>query len=201
MTEETNYDVEPSDVEHADVEHADVESAGLEDVTAAGARVRRVQRLVPAVLAVLLVVSAAFAGTAYFVWYRPDHQVGTVSADTVVKAASDGAVAMLTYAPESMDKDFANAKAHLTGDFLNYYTKFTETVVTPAVKEKAVKTQATIARAAVSELHQDTALVLAFINQVTVSKQNPDGSFAQSSVKIGMSKVNGNWLISAFDPI
>jgi Mce-associated membrane protein len=178
---------------------------------------RTVRRLIPVLLAVLLLGSAVFAGASYYFWYRADQRTNTASADVVLKAASDGAVAMLSYAPETMDKDFANAKSHLTNlpplppqpptpgaptkGFLDYYTDFTKTVVTPAVKQKSVKTQATIARAAVSELHQDSAMVLAFINQITVSKENPDGSFAASAVKISMRDVNGKWLISAFDPV
>jgi Mce-associated membrane protein len=202
-----------TEVEHAEVTEVDAvvtdgDSAETDgsveypvEPQADARRTRTVRRLIPALLAALLLASAIFAGTGYFLWYRADQRANTASADVVLTAAKDGAVAMLSYAPETMDKDFANAKSHLTGDFLDYYTKFTQSVVTPAVKQKSVKTQATIAQAAVSELHRDTAMVLAFINQVTVSKENPDGSFAASSVKISMRNVNGKWLISAFDPI
>lgn len=202
MTVENENSGTPTEI--ADSEAAEVESSvdvGTVEGQPAPAGRRTVRWLIPALLAVLLVGSAAFAGTLYVKWYRPDQQMTAAVSDGVLKAATEGAVAMLSYAPETMDKDFANAKSHLTGDFLKYYTNFTQTVVTPAVKEKSVKTQATVARAAVSELHPDSALVLAFINQITVSKQNPDGSFAQSSVKISMSKVDGQWLISAFDPV
>jgi Mce-associated membrane protein len=53
----------------------------------------------------------------------------------------------------------------------------------------------------VSELHPDSAVVLVFINQNTTSKENPDGAFAASAVKVGMKKIDGAWLISAFDPV
>ena len=53
---------------------------------------------------------------------------------------SDGTVALLSYSPESLDKDFATAKSKLTGGFLSYYTQFTEQIVTPAAKQKSVKT-------------------------------------------------------------
>jgi len=162
---------------------------------------RTVRWLIPALLAALFVASAAFAGVGYFLWYRADQQVNAAASDAALKAASDGAAAILTYAPETMDKDFANAKSHLTGDFLKHYTEYTDTVVTPAVKERAVKKQAVIARAAVSEMHPDKAVVLAFINQISVSKQDPDGSFSASSVKITMVDVDGKWLISEFDPV
>jgi Mce-associated membrane protein len=102
---------------------------------------------------------------------------------------------------QSLDKDFANAKSHLTGDFLSYYTQFTEQIVTPAAKQKAVKTSAAVVRAAVAELHPDSAVVLVFINQNTTSRENPDGAFAASAVKVGMKKINDAWLISSFDPV
>ena len=100
-----------------------------------------------------------------------------------------------------MDTDFATAKSHLTGDFLSYYTQFTEQVVTPAAKQKSVKTSATVVRAAVSDMHPDSATVLVFINQVTTSKENPDGAFAASAVKVGLKKISDAWLISSFDPV
>jgi Mce-associated membrane protein len=53
----------------------------------------------------------------------------------------------------------------------------------------------------VSELHPDSAVVLVFINQNTTSKENPDGSFAASTVKVGLKQINGSWLISSFDPV
>lgn len=192
---------EPDEIEATGVELT-APADGVDDTAAAAEPDNRVVRwLIPVLLAVLLAGSAGFATWAYFDLYVPDMQTNAMSSDAVLKAASEGAVAMLSYAPETMDKDFAKAKSHLTGDFLGYYTDFTQKVVTPAVKQKDVKTQATVARAAVSEMHPDSALVLAFINQVTVSKENPDGSFAQSAVKISMNKVDGNWLIAAFDPI
>ena len=54
---------------------------------------------------------------------------------------------------------------------------------------------------AVSDLHPDNAEVLLFINQTTTSQENPDGAFAASSVKVGLTKIDGNWLIDSFDPV
>jgi Mce-associated membrane protein len=157
--------------------------------------------LVPIVLAVLLLGSAGLASWAYMTQMRPDRQTDAAVAVETIKAASDGTVALLSYTPETLDKDFATAKTHLTGDFLDYYTKFTTDIVTPAAKQKSVKTSAAIVRAAVSELKPDSAVVLVFLNQSTTSKENVDGSFTASSVKVSLTKVNGAWLISAFDPV
>jgi Mce-associated membrane protein len=158
-------------------------------------------RLVAVLLAAALVASAGVAAWLYFEQYRPGQETNAAAAGVALDAAKNGTVALLSYSPESLDKDFAAAKSHLTGDFLSYYTQFTEQIVTPAAKQKSVKTSAAVVRAAVSDLHPDSAVVLVFINQNTTSKENPDGSFAASAVKVGMKKINGTWLISSFDPV
>jgi Mce-associated membrane protein len=168
--------------------------------------VRRSARMVRSqlgavLLAAVLVASAGVAAWLYFEQYRPDQETNAAAASVALDAAKNGTVALLSYSPESLDKDFAAAKSHLTGDFLSYYTQFTEQIVTPAAKQKSVKTSAAVVRAAVSELHPDSAVVLVFINQTTTSKENPDGSFAASAVKVGLKKINDTWLISSFDPV
>jgi Mce-associated membrane protein len=152
-------------------------------------------------LAVALVASASVAAWLYFSEYRPDQETDPASAKVALDAATNGTVALLSYSPENLEKDFAAAKSHLTGDFLSYYTQFTDQIVTPAAQQKSVKTAASVVRAAVSELHPDSAVVLVFINQTTTSKENPDGAFAASSVKVGLKKIDGTWLISSFDPV
>ncbi|SER43688.1 twin-arginine translocation pathway signal [Mycolicibacterium nivoides] len=155
----------------------------------------------PLALVVALIASAALAGWLYFAQFRVDQQTGEAASATVLKAASEGTTALLTYAPDSLDRDFSAAKSHLTGDFLSYYTQFTQEIVAPAAKQKSVKTTAAVVRSAVSEIHPDSAVVLVFVNQATTSAENPNGSFAASAVKVGMNKIDGNWLISSFDPV
>ena len=152
-------------------------------------------------LAAALIASAGLAGWLYVNQYRPDQETDPAAAKVALDAATSGTIALLSYSPESLDQDFAAAKSRLTGDFLSYYTQFTEQIVTPAAKEKSVKTTASVVRAAVSEIEPDAAEVLVFINQTTTSKENPDGAFAASSVKVGLTKVDGAWLIESFDPV
>ena len=164
--------------------------------------VRALQGKIGAIaLVVVLLASAGVAAWLYFKQYRPDQETNDAAATVALNAAKNGSVALLSYSPGSLDKDFAAAKSHLTGDFLSYYTQFTEQIVTPAAKQKSVKTSAAVVRAAVADLHPDSAMVLVFINQNTVSKENPDGSFAASAVKVGLKKINDTWLISSFDPV
>lgn len=158
-------------------------------------------KVVPAALILLLLTSAGVATWLYFERYQPNRQTDPSVARAVVSAASEGTVALLSYSPESLDKDFATAKAHLSGDFLSYYNQFTEQIVAPAAKQKSLKTTAHVVGAAVSELHPDSAVVLVYVNQTTTSKDKPDPATSASSVRVSMTRVNGTWLITKFDPV
>jgi Mce-associated membrane protein len=197
VTDESVDETTQNDDAATEIETRPEPPASIVRQLARGARAR----LGGILLAAALVASAGVAAWLYFEQYRPDQATSPAAATVALDAAKSGTVAMLSYSPESLDKDFAAAKAHLTGDFLSYYTQFTEQIVTPAAKQKSVKTSAAVVRAAVSELHPDSAVVLVFINQNTVSKENPDGSFAASAVKVGMKKINDTWLIGSFDPV
>jgi Mce-associated membrane protein len=150
---------------------------------------------------VLVLASIGLTTWFYLVQFRPDQQTNEAAKATVLQAAATGTTSLLSYSPQTLEKDFATAKTHLTGDFLNYYTQFTHDIVTPAAQQKAVKTSAAIVQSAVAEMHPGSAVVLLYLNQTTTSKENPDGSFTASSVKVGLTKVDDDWLISSFDPI
>jgi Mce-associated membrane protein len=157
--------------------------------------------LVPAVVVLLTLVSGGLTMSLYFKQYRPTQQTDPDVAATVVTAASDGTVALLSYSPESLDKDFATAKSHLSGDFLSYYNDFAQRIVAPAAKQNSLKTTARVVAAALSELRPDSAVVLLYVDQTTTSKDSPDPAMSANSVLVRMARVNGNWLIVKFDPI
>jgi Mce-associated membrane protein len=209
--DETTPDVEPTDgVEidtatddkEKDAAVADIDKAADSADSSSPAR-RRLAAipLIPAALVLGLLAASGLAGWLYFTQYRPDKQTDDAVAQSVVNAARDGTVALLSYKPDTLNQDFAAAKSHLTGDFLNYYDQFTKEVVTPAAQTKGVTTTAQVAGAAVSELNPDKAVVLVFINQATTSKERPDPAMASSSAKVSLAKVHGEWLITKFDPL
>jgi Mce-associated membrane protein len=152
-------------------------------------------------LAVSVIAAMALAAGVFFLQYRPDRQLDDAAARRAIQAASDGAVASLSYSTDSMDRDFANAKSHLTGEFLRYYDTFTKQIVTPAVQQKHITQTAAVIRAAVSELHPESAVVLAFLNETTTSIDKQQPLITPSSVRITLTKVSGSWLISKLEPV
>jgi Mce-associated membrane protein len=208
--DETTPDVEPTDGVEIDTATDDKEDSAAAEIgkatdsadnsSAARRRLAAIP-LIPVALVLGLLAAGGLTAWLYFTQYRPDTQTDNAVAQSAVNAARDGTVALLSYKPDTLNQDFAAAKSHLTGDFLNYYDQFTKEVVTPAAQTKGVTTTAQVAGAAVSELHPDKAVVLVFINQATTSKERPDPAMASSSAKVSLAKVHGDWLITKFDPL
>lgn len=157
-------------------------------------------KIIAAVLTVLVVASLSVLGWLYFGPYQQDRDLSADAAKSAIAAASDGTVAILSYSPDTLDHDFSTARSHLTGDFLSYYDQFTKEIVAPAAKQKAVKTTAVVLRAALTDFHPQSATVLLFINQTTQSRDRPEPTMTSSSVLVTLTKANGNWLISQFNP-
>lgn len=170
-------------------------------MTTENSRVGRLRRrAVPLVLTVLVTVSLSLLAVLGIWVYRPDKEVDPAASRSAITAASDGTVAILSYAPETIADDLDRAKSKLTGDFLKYYDEFTGQFVEPSAVQKGVRNSAAVVRAAVAELHPDRAKVLVFINQSTTTREKPDPVVTASSVLVTMSEIDGKWLISSFDP-
>lgn len=183
----------------------DAEDADSAPAPVAAVPVRRQawlrRNLIAVVAAGVVLVSALAAGSVYWWLYRPDRLTDAAAQQQAVAAAKEGTEALLSYSPENLDADLANAKSHLTGEFLSYYNDFTDKVVAPASRQKGVKTEANVARAAVSQIEPGRAAVLVFVNQVTTSRERPTPALSTSSVVVTLVNNGGRWLISGFNPV
>ena len=77
------------------------------------------------ILGALTMAAAVLAGVLYFTLYRPDQRVDDTVRAAVTDTASQGAIALLSYEPDTVENDVGAAKERLTGEFLDYYTQFT----------------------------------------------------------------------------
>ncbi|QZT64748.1 hypothetical protein [Mycolicibacterium austroafricanum] len=171
------------------------EATGSRRVVAALARWRILA------VSVLLIASTAGLTTLYLTQYRVDRQTGAAAQDATVAAASSATAELLSYAPDTIDDDLAAAGSLTTGEFATYYGKFTAEVVAPAARDRGVKAQAHVIDSALLELQPDQAKVLVFLKQETASRERPEPAVTASSVVVTVTKVGGDWLVSAFDPV
>lgn len=161
-------------------------------------RIRWSRAIVYGVLPGLALLLASAAGI--LKWQDASvHDAPTAGADAV-RAAADGTMALLSYRPDTVEKDLQAAEERLTGTFLDSYRSLTDDVVVPGAKEKQISAVATVPAAASTSATENHAVVLLFVNQaVTVGQDAPTNT--ASSVRVTLDKVDGRWLISGFDPV
>ncbi len=199
-----NAAAEKSDEATASVDELDnaveVDAAETTDAAPAAGR-RRVAWASVAIYGLLPAVVLALGGAAGYLQWK---DVSLAQADTAkkesTKAATDGTIALLSYKPETVDKDLEAAKKYMTGNFLNSYTSLTRDVVIPGSKQKKISAVATVPAAAWTKAAPDHAVVMLFVDQTMIIGDSAPTSTA-SSVRVTLDKVEGRWLISQFDPI
>ena len=137
----------------------------------------------------------------FFIQYRPDQQIGDAATHQAVQAASDGAVAVLSYSYDNLDRDFAKAKSHLTGEFLAYYNKFSQAV------HRAGGAAGATDRDRQSAAGRRLGVASGFGRRVGVyqpehrKQEKTEPLKTASSVLVTLTKVKGSWLIAKLDPL
>jgi Mce-associated membrane protein len=164
----------------------------------AGRRIRWSKAIAYGLIPGLAFLLASAAG--YLKWQDGTTREAQAAGVESVRSAIDSTVALLSYRPDTVEKDLDAAKVRLTGTFLNAYTSLTHDVVIPGAKQKQVSAVATVPAAASSFATSTHAVVLLFVDQtVTVGQSAPTNT--ASSVRVTLDKVDGRWLISQFDPV
>jgi Mce-associated membrane protein len=139
-------------------------------------------------------------GAAYLKWRDESIRATQAAAEQSVRTATDTTIAVLSYRPDTVDRDLTAARDRLTGPFADQYSQLVHDVVAPGAKQKHIAAQATVPAAASVSATDNHAVVLVFVNQTVNVGTDPPSSTA-SSVRVTLDKVDDRWLISAFDPI
>jgi Mce-associated membrane protein len=195
---------EPEDamdiVESEDASSDDGHTEDAEDAEppARWRRVKWSRVLAFGVLPVLALVIAVGAGFLKWqdAWVRGSRGAGIES----VAAAKDSTVALLSYQPETVDKELKAARDRLTGGFKDSYTQLIQDVVIPGAKKQHISAVATVPAAASVSATPQHAVALLYVDQtVIVGDDAPTDT--SSIVRVTMDRTGGRWLISGFDPI
>lgn len=167
----------------------------------AGAGTRRVnwrRALAYGLLPGLALLLAITAGA--FKWLESSAGDSQVARIESVQAARDATVAMLSYQPDTVEKDLTGAQDLMTGSFRDSYTQLTRDVVIPGAQQQRISAVANVPAAASISATPDHAVVLVFVNQsTTIGSEAPTDT--ASTVRVTLDKVGEHWLISDFTPV
>jgi Mce-associated membrane protein len=189
--------------DEADLLDVDETEAAEAAADAAAAPVERGSRFSwTRVLVVALPVLALIIalGVGYLKWLDGTARESRAAAEASVRAASESTIAILSYKPETVDRDLKAAAERLTAGFRQQYTQLVNDVVAPGAKQQHITAVATVPAAASVSATGKHAVVLVFVDQTTTIG-NDAPTQTTSSVRVSLEKVDGRWLISQFDPV
>lgn len=139
-------------------------------------------------------------GAGYLKWVDNSVRNADAARAESVQAAKDSTVAMLSYKPDTVEQQLNDARSLLTGEFEESYTGLINDVVIPGAQQKQISAVASVPAAASVSADSEEAVVLVFVNQTVVMGQDAPTDTA-SSVRVTLEKIDGDWLISKFEPV
>ena len=161
-------------------------------------RIRWSRAVAFGVLPGLALVLASVAG--FLKWQDGSARASQIAGVECLAAAKDSTVALLSYQPDTVEKDLGAGLDRLTGTFKTSYAQLTHDVVIPGAKQRRISATATVPAVALVSATPKHAVALVFVDQtVVVGTGAPTDS--ASSVRVSLDKIGDRWLVSAFDPI
>lgn len=121
--------------------------------------------------------------------------------DAVGDTAGELTAAVLTYKGLTVEGDVAQAKSHLTGEFLDSYSTLTAGTIIPQAKQEQVETHWEASGTSVVSAESDSAEVLVFLRGTTASAAKPNPTYLFSSVRVRMEASGDQWLISQLEAL
>ncbi|MCM6772922.1 h domain protein [Nocardia sp. CDC159] len=141
-------------------------------------------------------------GSAWYLYhsYRADTQAEQARTDSVA-AARRTVEGMFTYDFHSVDTELPKIANNLAPGFRDDYLKLINQAIVPGAKEKQLTVQATAQAAGIVSAQRSHAVVLVYLNQVTTSKDSPQGTVTPSRVRVSLDRRDGQWLVAQVTPI
>ena len=187
------------------MERAEDDSASTEEVTDVSSdqwrpsKWMRTKRILAfGVLPALVLILAS--GSGYLKWQVDSAREAQTARTQSVPAATENTIAILSYQPDSAEKELTAARDRLAEPFKDEYTKLITDVVIPGAKQKKISAIATVPAAASISATQNHAVVLVFIDQsIVIGTDAPTST--SSTVRVTLDKDGDKWLISQIDPV
>ena len=181
-----------------------VSDAEASDEAVLGVRERRPvgkwSAIAAAVVAVLFVGSAAFAGATVQPYLNDQATVETK--ERVARTAHDAITTLWSYTPDNIDKLADRASHYLTGDFEAAYRKYIVDKLAALNKQAQITNTTQVVGVAVESLAGSEASAIVYTNSVSSSPAMKDiPSLKFLSFRLTMQRVRARWLVSAMTTV
>lgn len=153
-------------------------------------------------LAILVVLLVVMSSAAAFLGWRTSQAAATERAGTeALQSARTKLPIVLSYKSETIKEDRDRARQQIAGTFASRFEHLTTNLIVPSVRNQGISTTAKVVRAAVITATHERVETLLFVNQETKSRGDQEPERTASAVKVEMSRIGGQWLISKVTPV
>lgn len=156
-------------------------------------------RILLGLTALVVIAAAVVAGIGGYRYW--DHRQSEQSRTDAVAAATRTVSAMFSYEYQTVEQELPKAADGLAPDFKADYLELIDKAIVPGAKEKELTVEATTQAGGVVSADRAHAVVLLFLNQVTTSKESPQGTTTGSRVRVALDKSGDQWLVASVTPI
>ncbi|MET9210479.1 MULTISPECIES: h domain protein [unclassified Nocardia] len=150
-------------------------------------------------LGVLGLIAAVILGLSGYQLY--EHSRTEQARTDALTTASRTVTAMFSYEPGTVDTELPKAADNLTEEFRADYLKLIEQAIAPGAKEKQLTVKATAQAEGVVSADPEHVVVLLYLNQLTTSKDSPQGTTSGSRVRVSLDKADNRWLVAQVTPV
>jgi Mce-associated membrane protein len=139
-------------------------------------------------------------GSGYLKWIDASERNSQRAGVESVHVATDDTIALLSYRPDTVERDASAALDRLTGPLKDTYTALTTNVVIPQAKQKGISSSATVPAAASVQATPNHAVVLLFVNR-TLTVENAPPTDTNTNLRVTLDKIGNRWLVSDLTPV
>ncbi|GGK59454.1 h domain protein [Nocardia camponoti] len=160
---------------------------------------KRAIKIVFSVLGIVAVLAAVVLGVGgYQLW---EHGRVEQARTDALSTASRTVSAMFTYEPGTVDTELPKVADNLSDAFKADYLQLIKQAIAPGAKEKQLTVKATTQAEGVVSADAEHAVVLLYLNQLTTSKDTPQGTTSGSRVRVALDHADNRWLVAQVTPI
>jgi Mce-associated membrane protein len=151
------------------------------------------------VLAAVVVLLAAVVVVAGLQW-RTAAQTEQARTDGLA-AAVDLTPKLLTFDYRTLPVEVGQAQATTTGDFAKEYSTLVQQYLTPNAMKQQFVTQVTVRDKAVVSAEPGKLVAMLYLSQVTTSATLTAPRLDNSSVRVTLTEVGGQWLVAGLERV
>ncbi|MFE7722668.1 hypothetical protein ACFU44_26920 [Nocardia rhizosphaerihabitans] len=148
-----------------------------------------------------LLLGAATTTTVVFGRSVSQHDAKTAAAQSAQEAARSSIPTVLSYNFNTIDTEFPRVTDNLIGKFRIDFAELSSKVIIPIAHRDSIITTAKVVESSIVTADVDKVTVLLFLNQETSSAKYQGPRLDGSRIRVGMTNVDGRWLISDITPV